>query len=346
MLLQNFVTILALYASVLHALAIRDSVPGSESGRQVRTLYQFPNDTWIENLAVRSNNQLLLTLLTSPQLYTLDPQCRNPPTLVYTFPSALALFAIVETSPDIFAVISGNFTLTDGTTPGSYSVWCVDMRDVDMNQDGALSSVPMVSKIADIGNATFLNGMALLSAAEGLVLIGDIDAGVVYRLDVSTGQYEITIANSLTATADSPVFGNVGVNGINVHGGQLYVANTGQGLIGRLPIHQDGTAAGEPVIIARALNASEQFDDFTVGEYGNIFAVTGSGDSVEEITPKGRQTIIAGRLNSTQFAEPTSARFGRGEAGKGVLYVVTAGGLATPVDGDEIVGGEVIAISL
>ena len=317
---QSFLTFLALCTSGLCA--------------QVQTLYQFPKDTWIENLAVRSCNDLLLTLLTSPELYMLDPESDTPPTLIYTFPAAQALFGIAETSPDIFAVISGNFTLAGGSAPGSYSVWGVDMREVKMNQDGAMSSVPLVVKIADILSAEFLNGMALLSSAEGLVLLGDIAAGVVYRLDISTGQYEIAIANSLTATANNPVFGNTGVNGIQVHEGQLYIANTGQALFGRLPIYPNGTEAGDPVIIARALNASEQCDDFAVGKHGYIFAVTGSGDSVEEITPRGRQTIIDGRLNSTQFAEPTSARFGRGKAGKGVLYVVTALGLSAPVKGD------------
>jgi hypothetical protein len=344
--LRVIIPTLALYASVLRAFVVAHSTSEYKSNLQVRTLYQFPKDTWVENLAVRSNNYLLLTLVTSPQLYMLDPRRTASSTLVYTFPSALALFAIVETSPDIFAVISGNFTLAGGTTPGSYSVWSVDLSDIYIGHDGALSSVPKVRKIADIQTAQMLDGMTLLSEAEGLVLIGDIHAGVIYRLDIHTGEYKITINNSLTATASIPILGSSGVNGISVHDGQLYLANSGKGLIGRLPINNDGTAAGEPVIIARVLDATEQFDDFDIGKFGEIFAVTGSGNSVAAISHSGRQKIIAGSLNSTQFAEPTSVRFGRGELGESVLFVVTTGGLAYPVNGDETVGGQVLAINL
>ena len=63
------------------------------------------------------------------------------------------------------------------------------------------------------------------------------------------------------------------------------------------------------------------------------------------MTRKGGQSVIAGNLNSTAIAEPTSAQLGR----NGVLYVTTAGGLAVPVvvGGEEVrVGGQLVAVDL
>ena len=72
---------------------------------------------------------------------------------------------------------------------------------------------------------------------------------------------------------------------------------------------------------------------------------TGPGNSIEEVGRDGEsQVIIAGIVNSTEIAEPTSAQFGRTAADREVLYVTTGGGLAAPVDGDEIVGGQLVAV--
>lgn len=93
----------------------------------LRDVWQFPNDTWIENIAVRSNGQLLVTLLTVPELYQVDPAGAQEPKLVYRFPQALGLFGIAELETDVFGVISSNFTagkianLTAANTPGTSS---------------------------------------------------------------------------------------------------------------------------------------------------------------------------------------------------------------------------------
>ena len=60
---------------------------------------------------------------------------------------------------------------------------------------------------------------------------------------------------------------------------------------------------------------------------------------------EGQERIVAGNVNSTAIAEPTSAQLGR----DGVLYVTTAGGLAVPVVVGGVptrVGGQVVAVDL
>ena len=73
---------------------------------------------------------------------------------------------------------------------------------------------------------------------------------------------------------------------------------------------------------------------------------TAQGNSIAEVgTRDGKQRVVAGNVNETGIAEPTSAQFGA----NGVLYVTTAGGLAVPVvvGGEEVrVGGQLVAVEL
>ena len=93
------------------------------------------------------------------------------------------------------------------------------------------------------------------------------------------------------------------------------------------------------------------YDDFALDRHGNAFLPTQSGDSIAEVRGRDddddgsvRQRIIAGVVNTTEIAEPVSAQFGRTGADRGVLYVVTTGGLAKPIGGDVVVGGQVVAV--
>ena len=212
-----------------------------------------------------------------------------------------------------------------------------------------MSPAPAVSKIASLSSIVFPNGQCLLSSSSSTVLIGDIKGGVVYCLNSLTGAYSAVIANNYTAATAQATFGSAGVNGIHVRDGTLYFANTGEGIFAKVPVHEDGTPAGNTNVIARALE-DDYYDEFTLrGDFA--YLVTGSGNSVEKVRldGSGRQTILAGSLNSTTLAGPTSVAFGRTERDGDVLYVVTSGGLAVPVDegGQEIkVGGQVVAVDL
>lgn len=306
-------------------------------------LYQFPNQTWVENIAVRVNNHLLLTLLTSPDLYSLDPSAAGShPTLIHSFPDATSLFGITETEPDVFAIIAGNFSLAAGAVPGTSEIWKVDFSA------SKKKSGPKISKIAAVPQATFLNGMCTLPEERNVVLLGDIGAGEVYRLDTRTGITSIAIpsSNSLVSDSTNSIFGVVGVNGLHVIGDELYVANTGKGVFGKLKINPDGSPAkgSQPVILEHAANGTYE-DDFALDDKGNAFLVTGSGNSIIEVSAGGQRLLLAGDKNSTEIAEPTSVALSRNTRNK-KLYVVTAGGLAAPVDGDMVVGGQVLAIEL
>ncbi|KAK5726044.1 hypothetical protein LTR15_004235 [Elasticomyces elasticus] len=330
---MHFWVVFLLQSLLVHGL------PQAYNATPVHLLYEYPVGTWIENIAVRSNGDLLLTILNVPHLDQLSPfEASVTPETIYSFPNALSVFGIAEISPDVFAVAVGNFTLTGGVQPGSFSIWSVSFT---------IHDTPEAHKITDLPQATFLNGLCSLpgTGSPEDLLVGDIKQGLVYRVDTSTSNYGVAINNSITAAVSDPVFGAAGVNGMHVHDEDLFFTNTGQALFAKMHIHTNGTPAGEPTIIGHVLNSSLEFDDFAIKD-NDVYLVTGSGNSIERIGLDGTSTgrIVVGSLNSTQFAEPTGCAFGRTEADGHILYVVTAGGLATAVNGNVTIGAQVLAV--
>lgn len=78
---------------------------------------ELPNPTWVENIAVKASGQLL-TLLTVPDLYYLDPANPSDPKLMSTFPS-LGVLGITKLTPDHFYVLGTNFSLATKTQPSA-----------------------------------------------------------------------------------------------------------------------------------------------------------------------------------------------------------------------------------
>jgi hypothetical protein len=89
----------------------------------VRNITQFPNTTFVENLAIRSNGQALVTLLSTPEIFLVDPEKGGDPQLVHKFAGVTGLSGISEIEDDVFAVVAGNLSLaTFQGTQGMYQV--------------------------------------------------------------------------------------------------------------------------------------------------------------------------------------------------------------------------------
>ena len=347
---MHFITsslaLIAVFVQQIYQTAARPLFNRDDGELPTRSVFQFPTGAWVENIAVRSNGYLLVTRLDVPELFLLDPTAKNASAkLMYNFPAATSLTGIAETSPDKFAVLAGNFSLASGTQSGSWSIWTVDFGGSSGSCAGNSSATPKVSKVTDLSQLVLPNGMSSLS--DDTVLVGDIDAGVIYGVNIETGISYLASTDPALALAPNPAFGNVGVNGIHVHENFLYFVTSGTNVLGRFPIRADGAQIGNASIIARALNSSDGFDDFAFDKSGNFFLTTGGGNSIEQVSSDGKGQIIAGSLNSTAIAEPTAAQFGRGKTDQNVLYVVTAGGLAINVQpGNQTVGGQVVAVDV
>lgn len=93
----------------------------------VGTVWTFENETWIENLAVRQNGEVLCTSINRAALYLVNPFAHTE-TLVHQFEPTDGLLGISEVQNDVFVVASANISLATSTSyPGSAKMWKIDM---------------------------------------------------------------------------------------------------------------------------------------------------------------------------------------------------------------------------
>ncbi|KAH7118370.1 hypothetical protein EDB81DRAFT_816864 [Dactylonectria macrodidyma] len=146
-------------------------------------------------------------------------------------------------------------------------------------------------------------------------------------------------------TMSLPSGSAVGINGIHVHGSDLYYTNLGAGTFIKIPISlADGRQVGPAMVIFNDIEG----DDFALSKDGRFAWIAANPDNTllefDIWSRTGR--VAAGSFNSTDIAEPTAVAFGRTRTDGNVLYVVTAGGLGSPFADSGVTGGRVVGISL
>ncbi|MCJ1401532.1 hypothetical protein MMC11_004747 [Xylographa trunciseda] len=307
-----------------------------------RPVIEFPLGTWAENLAVRGNGQILVTVLNTPQLLQVDPLSLQEPFLIHQFPNpdkADGVGGIAELAPDVFYIVTGNFTISDlEGTPGTYSVWEVDMNTFSGGENGTIVTPATVNKITDIPGALTANGVIALSKYENALLVADSKLGAVWKVDVKTKVCEVVIKDPLMNASSDP--SSLGVNGIKIFDGFLYFTNTQAGTFSRIPIHADGTAAGAAEILKTGILTA---DDLVFDMAGDAYIASDAGNVLTEVSAKGQVRTVVGNFNSSYLAGATAVQFGRTALDRSVLYVTTNGGQAKPVNG-LVAPGKVVAV--
>jgi hypothetical protein len=328
----------------------KDGKPDFSLPLPARTVAQLDAvPTWLENIAVRPNGDLLVTQLAPlPVLLTVKSPTSTHATLepIYQWnaPNVTKLLGITETYPDTFAIIAGNATADATGYVGTFSVW-------EAKFPSSMSSTPTFRKLANIPEAMFLNGIIPLPDRPHIVLIPDSQFGLLFRLDTRSGKYEVI--------ADRPEFKpyperqnktvGFGINGVRVRDGYLYFSNSNLVKIFRVRITADGYVAHKgkaPVEIYADLRVATIFvDDFAFSEDGTLWAVSNDGNSVIAVSPDGKRIKeVAGSRDQLTVAGGTAGAFGRTKADKHVLYISTAGGLDAPVNGTVTEPGKVVAV--
>ena len=324
-----------------------------------RLIYQAPNGTWLDNLAIRSDGSILTTLVTSADVYEIQPSAAKPnPKLIHHFDDATAVIGITEeTVPDSFQVATVNVSVkTVETVPGSIAVWRI--RFSAQGKDA-----PEVTLTAHLPEVNFPNGLATLN--DQVLLLADCFNGNIVTINTRTGVSKVVITDPiLSPNSNFPI----GINGLKVHHGvhkklkateeselstTLFFTNSAQDIFGSIPIDSEtGVQIGPASIIAHGLagNGPGQtpqslYDDFDIDSHAKTayLATIGGNTILCADIANGHQEIIAGNLNSTEIAEPTAVRLAKG--GK-KMFVTTAGGMSVPVNGDEIVGGQLLEIDV
>lgn len=177
------------------------------------------------------------------------------------------------------------------------------------------------------GSAGMRTPNALTFDAGGDLYVTDSDDGTIWRFP-RTGAGALWLRHPLLAHA--PGFG-VGANGIVFRPPRtLFVANTEQGLIARIPIERSG-APGEPHVVASGPELVT-VDGLAIDPQGFIcaaivFGGVGGPAPVVRVDPAtGAVEPLTDQWDAFDF--PTSLVFGSGRRGPWQLYVVNSGAFA------------------
>lgn len=163
-------------------MASSDHEEGAVELLNVEIVHAFSPNYFVENIAVRSSGGILVTVHNRNELIYIDPsQAKQEPIVLHTFSAAPS--GIVEVEVDQFYVSVG----TIGQR-GSYAVFKVDMSG--FKGDGTSAAV---TKVADVLDALFLNGSALLNRDQSIILLADSIVGAVYRLQISSVKVDVWI---------------------------------------------------------------------------------------------------------------------------------------------------------
>lgn len=313
------------------------------------TLSQLQLGAWLENIAVRPNSDLLVTLLApSASIYTIKNPAKKPHALeeLVNIPVIQNLYGIAQVpgggDSEKYVVVGGNSSAFATPVAGSFSSWTIELK-----RDSRCDSVK-VKKISSMSkDSQFLNGVAEIPGVSSAVLICDSAKGLVGYLDLKTGKFDTSAfvypEMAPTKTAKLPI----GINGIRIRNGYLYFTNSALVSIFRIAVTPRGLPAkGAKVELISDLSSQATFlDDFTFDADGNIYVVTNFDNSVIFVDVKsGKGETVVGGLKEMTVAGSTAVAFGRGKHDKETLYVTTGGALGAPVDGTKTEGGKVVAV--
>jgi hypothetical protein len=218
----------------------------SEPHTRLTIAAPFPAHFFLENIAVRQDNSMLITVVQPKELYYLPPPHPDEevePVLLHTFDELTT--GIAELEPDVFVV----FTTNAYTTHENY-LHRLDMR-------GWTPSAPAKPElIFTFPKATIaLNGCCALSPKT--VLAADSLAGLIWRVDFTpdgSPQTKIWLKHESMAHIEGrlPPPPQPGINGVRYSAKEEHVYFPGQTAPQELPGHAQRCEFQTPVASARA----------------------------------------------------------------------------------------------
>ncbi|MDT4979845.1 MAG: hypothetical protein QOG07_1724 [Pseudonocardiales bacterium] len=142
-----------------------------------------------------------------------------------------------------------------------------------------------------------LNGLAL-DRGEDALYATDSTSGTVWKVSLKSGTASIWASGAELEPLNTPGFG---ANGIKVHDGAVWVSNTDQGTLMRIPIEAHGNA-GAVTTVAQGLPA---IDDFAfTGDGDTVLAAQNFVSQVSLVHPDGvHQTVLT---STDGLSNPTS----------------------------------------
>lgn len=298
-------------------------------------LHHWPNGTWVENISVRPNGNLLVTTSTpnGTVWHVKEPWTEEPEVvLAYNFDQWVdRLIGIGETTPDKYVVVGSRFYDTTAFSSQVDRTFCA------MELDFSRGEEPTARLIQWFPEASLLQGVAALPWDPTTVLISDqyvlrprqqqVDwtpaPGQIWRLDTITGEKEIVMTDYAELNTTYAHGEDVGIDGIKIRDHYLYWVNQDTGGVYRIEIDD----SGRPVLpaVPETLSVVDTlWDDFAFGPNGADTIWSTGLNNIWAISPANGTAIVVdgvGTSDNLSFPGPTAAQFGRTEKDSSILYV-------------------------
>jgi hypothetical protein len=308
----------------------------AETGKKKATLSTvtvFPKGFFLENLAVRSDNSLLVTSLKTHELWYVPPAKREEhveAASLFTFDKSP--MSLVETEPNVFYIFT-----TDGYATHASSMYRIDLRAWKPGQE---IHPELVLNFPSAVRA--LNGSCLVGPRT--ILVADSFASLIWRVDLSEDGRSASASIWLKHYSMLYHPGEMkpeqpGVNGVRFskQTSYLYYTATVLKLFMRVRVDRETLAPlGDP----EYLGGDKMMDDFCLDEDAGVAYVTTHRDNTIErmsLEPDhiDENETVAGSPFDEELVGPSSGAWGRakGESGRLAFFTTDGGTTALPADG-------------
>src|ERR1700678_212170 len=297
------------------------------------TVATFPKNYFLENLAVRSDNSVLVTALNHKELWYVPPSSNGiqvEPQVLYTFPQFA--MGIVEAEPDVFYI----------STSDIYTWHESALHRLDLRGWIPGNAVTPESVLRFSGPVRGLNGSCVI--APDVILLADCFASLIWRVDLNTADGKPSARVWLRHESMGYYPGQMkpeqpGVNGVQYSPkrGYLYYTNTAKQLFMRVKVEPNTYG---PVAEPEVVGGGRMFDDFCIDQVaGCAYLTTHRQNTIDRLsldpTENSEKRIsIAGDPFTPGLIGPSAGHWGRqsGEYGR-LAFFTTDGGTASPPEG-------------
>jgi hypothetical protein len=306
---------------------------------KLTTVAFFPEQFFLENIAVRGDGSILVTVLNRKQLWYIPapgPDLPLDPILVHTFDDIA--MGIVEAEPDIFYV----------NTMGQPTLVRLDLRDWTPGTPVNTTKVLTFDQ-----PAAALNGSCLI--APRVILIADSLGGLIWRVDLSEDGLSATARvwlkhDTMAFDPDNPLNPQPGVNGVRYAARTNFLYYTSTTLKRFMRVAVD-PVTHEPVSEPELVASGTMADDFCIDENADVAYITTHRENTIDRVPLEpaengpARVIVAGEPFTEQLIGPSSAAWGRGPADYGrVAYVSSDGGTTSPPPDGKVRPAQVLRV--
>jgi hypothetical protein len=298
---------------------------------KLTTVASFPKNFFVENLAMRSDDSVLVSVMNRNELWYVPPvngKLPVEPLCIHTF--GQPTMNIVEIEPDIFYLSTCHLY----TTHDAY-LHRLDMRGWIPGQP---VKTEVVLRFPD--TARGLNGGCLI--APKVMLVADCFAGLIWRVDLPSdgGKPAARIwlkHASMDYDPNGPMPDQPGINGVQYASKTHYVyyTSTAKQLFMRVRVNPSThDPVGQPEFVAGGRMA----DDFRIDEnVGVAYLTTHRQNTIDRVPLEPSENTdfvrhtVAGVPFTNDLIGPTSGAWGRGPGEDGrVAYFLSDGGTKSP----------------